>query len=86
MVPSHALQVSVCVKSVMFGPSQTIVDSQLAPSERNFSMLKYCINIHCEKKGSRNSSPWGAFCLSVTQPSLGSYFGATSEGGAVSFP
>ncbi len=32
------------------------------------------IKSHWEKKGSRNSFPWGAVCLSVTQTPLWSYF------------
>ncbi len=50
---------------------------------QNFSL--WIMQSALRKKGSRNSSPWGAVCLSVTQPPLWSYFGATSEGGAISF-
>ncbi len=35
---------------------------------------------HWEKKGTRNSSLWGAVCLSVTQPPLWSYFSPFQKG------
>ena len=35
------------------------------------------------KKGNQNSSPWGAVCLSVTQPPLWRYFGAIFQNGSL---
>ena len=55
-------------------------------SPHPYTALLHKLFLHREKKKSQDGSSWGAVCRSVIQLLLGSYFGPTSEAGAVIFP